>query len=291
MASTARQAFEEFEAKLALTNSQRATVSSRRSTTDSYLQRSFGADTTLPLLSTQVIGSAHRDTIIRPLDDLDVLAVFSNEHGLFDGAYRWDSQKFLYRVRQALSEFRIETVGSRGQAVRLFYKVPPNVDVVPAVGLQTGGYHIPSGNGGWVTTNPARHASWMIERNAALGYHLKPLVRLLKRWNGVHSNRMQSFHLEVVTATAFGSMNSNRREASLRFFEWAPNYLYVGDPAGHSGDLSSYLTWTARQQLVQSLQSSAQRAALAVDAENRGDHAEAIRQWRIIYGPDFPSSE
>ena len=71
------------------------------------------------------------------------------------------------------------------------------------------GYALPDGQGGWLTTDPDQHETYMAERNATLSYQLKPLVRMLKRWNRVHSERLESFHLEVMTASMFQSLGSN----------------------------------------------------------------------------------
>lgn len=287
MATTTAAAFREFAARLELTESQESTVVSRRQSVHNYLLRSCGSDSTMPLDRTQVIGSIQRRTVIRPLDDVDVLAVFNNESNAYDG-YRYDSRRFLYRVRDALNDFNIQVVGSRGQAVRIFYTTAPYVDVVPAFALDTGGFFIPSGSGTWITTDPDKHARWMTERNAALSNQLRPLVRMLKCWNRAHSSRMRSFHLEVLAASRFTSLGSNHREATQMFFQAAAGNPIVFDPAGHSGDLSSYLGLFSRQELTSLLYNSASRAAQAIAAEGATDHAEAIRLWRIIFGSDFP---
>jgi len=57
--------------------------------------------------------------------------------------------------------------------------------------------------------DPDQHETYMAERNGTLSYQLKPLVRMLKRWNRVHSERLESFHLEVMTASMFQSLGSN----------------------------------------------------------------------------------
>jgi hypothetical protein len=206
MASTVPQAFDELEAKLRPTGNQKVTIADRRRVTAGYLSESFGSRSGMQLLSTKVIGSAERDTIIRPIDDVDVLAVF--EDAAFY-SYQNDSRKFLYRVRDALSKYQVKVVGARGQAVRLFYDAAPYVDIVPAVKRDSGGYFIPSGETDfwgrhqWLTTDPDEHARWMSEQNAALGNNLKPLIRLLKRWNRAHSSHLRSFHLEVMAAETF----------------------------------------------------------------------------------------
>ena len=108
MALTAAGAFEEFKEKLLLTDTQKETVKSRQGKTMGYLAEAFPSSSDLPLKTTYLMGSASRDTIIRPLDDIDVLAIFTNKYDIFDRLYRYDSRKFLYRVRDALNEYQVE---------------------------------------------------------------------------------------------------------------------------------------------------------------------------------------
>ncbi|TLH59715.1 nucleotidyltransferase [Mycolicibacterium aubagnense] len=289
MALTTAKAFDEFKNKLILTDTQKETVQSRKTTSTGYLESSFPSSSDLPLKTTYLMGSAGRDTIIRPIDDVDVLAIFTNKDDIFDRLYRYNSQKFLYRVRDALNAYRVEVVGARGQAVRLFYKTAPHVDIAPVFGWSSGGYALPNGSGGWLTTDPYAHHDWIAQRQKDLSYRLKPMIRILKRWNNVHSKYFKGFHLEVVTATVFSSLGDNSRDACEKFFQWAQYNLTVMDPAGHGGDLSAYLTPAARTALLLNLESARGRAAKANAAEASDDHREAIRLWRIIFGDEFPT--
>jgi hypothetical protein len=289
MTLTTAKAFEEFKDKLLLTDGQKALVKSRRSTTEKYLKESFPGSSDLPLRSTYLMGSAGRETIIRPLDDVDVLAIFDNKDDIFNRVYRYDSKRFLYRVRDALNAYRVEIVGARGQAVRLFYTTGPHVDIAPVFAWSSGGYALPDGSGGWLTTDPYVHHDWIAQRQKDLDYRLKPMVRMLKRWNNVHSKRLRSFHLEVMTASVFTSLGGNSRDACEKFFQWGQNNLYATDPAGHGGDLSAYLTYAARSAVLSSMESARVRAEKANAAEAEGDHEEAIRLWRIIFGAEFPA--
>lgn len=289
MAVTTASAFDEFKAKLVLTDTQKDTVKSRQTNTTGYLEDAFPSSSDLPLRTTYLMGSAGRETIIRPLDDVDVLAIFTNKDDIFDRLYRNDSQKFLYRVRDALNAYKVEVVGARGQAVRLFYKAAPHVDIAPVFQWSGEGYALPNGSGGWLTTDPYAHDDWITQRHKDLNYRLKPMVRMLKRWNNVHSKYLKGFHLEVVTATVFSSLGGDSRDACEKFFQWAQNGLYVLDPAGHGGDLSAYLTLADRAAVLTNLESARTRAAKANVAEGSGDHEEAIRLWRIIFGDEFPS--
>lgn len=92
-----------------------------------------------------------------------------------------------------------------------------------------------------------------------------------------------------MAASLFSTLGSSRQNGLARFFEWAPAWIDVADPGGQSGALSGYLTWTGRQEVVESLHTAAERASKALTAEAGGDHEEAKRLWRIILGSAFPS--
>ncbi|MGA8723719.1 MAG: hypothetical protein WB565_01635 [Acidimicrobiales bacterium] len=289
MAATTAKAFDEFKAKLELTSTQKQGVTSRRDATAGYLKQAFPSTSDLPLSRTKLIGSASRGTIIRPIEDIDLLAVFENRNNIFD-SYRYDSQTFLYRIRDGLKSYSsVKVVGARGQAVRFFYKDAPHVDVAPVFKWSGDGYGLPNGQGRWLTTDPDAHEAYFDRRNRELDYRLKPLVRMIKQWNRAHSKYLKSFHLEVMVSKAFNSLGGDSRNACEIFFGWAINNVTVYDPAGHGGDLSSYLTPTSRSNLITNLRTAHQRSQDANVAESAGDHAEAIRLWRIVFGSEFPA--
>jgi hypothetical protein len=292
VATTVPKAFAEFAETIKPTAAQEQTVATRRNSVRDFLLAKYPAGSVMPLTETRVIGSAGRKTLIRPVDDVDVFCVFDDSQVW--SSYRNDSRQLLYRVREALTNYRVQTVGSRGQAVRLFYTSGPNVDITPAFPvfnaiLRTpAGYYIPRGDGGWQQTDPYKHHDFMAQRNLDLGYHLKPLVRLLKRWNRTHSSRIRSFHLELVAQATFTSLGGNMREATRIFFEHAYTHLHVQDPAGYSGDLASGLTAIQELNIKQSFVNAADHARRAQLAEALGSVQEALRQWRIVFGNEFP---
>lgn len=289
MTNTTARAFDQFEKKIRLTAAQRDRVTARAKGVRTFLKKSFPDSYDIPLRNATLMGSAARGTIIRPLDDIDVLATFKNKNDVF-AKYRNDSQSFIYRLRERINaKTTVQQVGTRGQAVRLFYKDDLHVDIAPAFAWNSGGYALPSGTGQWITTDPPAQEEWVKERESTLNGQFRRRVRLLKRWNSVHSSRLGSWHLEVMVGGVFTSMSSNHRNGLMRFFEWAPGYLSVQDPDGHGGDLGESLTWTQQSNIKNSFNTNHTRAAKAVNAETRGNHAEAIRLWKIILGSEFPS--
>ncbi|TQF73343.1 nucleotidyltransferase [Rhodococcus spelaei] len=263
-------------------------IEARKNRVIENLTTAFPATSDLPFSRAVLMGSAAKGTIIRPIDDVDVLAVFSNVNNAWS-KYQYDSQSFLYRIRKAYDGLSTAQVGARGQAVRIFFQSGGHVDVAPVFSHGNDVYGLPKGDGGWINTSPTVANSWFTKRHAELGYNLSPLVRLLKKWNGAHSKRLRSFHLETMAAHVFSTLGSNRQSGLTSFFEWAPNHIDVSDPGGQSGSLSGYLSWTARQEVIQSFRTAADRAAKARAAEADGDHEEAKRLWRIILGSTFPN--
>lgn len=288
--ATTYQAFQDFMEAITITDYQKTSiVNGRRKGVEDDLRAAFPSSSDLPLVDVKLIGSAAKGTIVRPIDDVDVLAIFSNEKRAWQNKYQYDSQSFLYRIRKAYDGFKVQQVGARGQAVRVFYQSGGHVDVAPVFIQGEGIYHLPSGNGGWILTAPFKANDWFASRNADLGYQLAPLVRMLKKWNAAHSKRLRSYHLETIAAHTFSTLSSNRRTALQRFFEWGGNHLYVSDPGGQSGLLNSSLTWSQEEEIKQSFKTASDRALKAIAAEDAGDHAEAQRLWKIILGSSFPA--
>jgi len=286
--TTTAQAFTEFVEKISPTDPQHTDVTNKRESTEKYLRAAFPSSSALPLKRVILIGSAARGTIIRPVNDVDVMAEFTNKDSVFE-QYRKDSGTFLQRIRNALdAKTSIEKIGARGQAVRLFYKSGAHVDIAPVFKWSSGGFALPKGDGGWMTTDPEAQGAWFSERRTSVGSNLTQVCKLVRRWNDVHSHRFESFHLEVMVASMFSKLGSNNRDALKCFFEWGPKRIAVSDPAGHSGDLDDYLTSAARTAIRSRFSEALDRAKKALDAESRGDHTEAQRLWRIELGEEFP---
>jgi len=279
----------QFLTDISVTDYQKTSIiNARRDRVVENLTTGFPSTSDLPFSHAILMGSAAKGTIVRPIDDIDVLAVFSNANGAWN-TYRSDSKAFLYRVRRAYNGLSTAQVGARGQAVRIFFNNGGHVDVAPVFPYGNDVYALPGGDGGWINTAPTVANAWFAKMHADLGHNLAPLVRLLKKWNNAHSKRLRSFHLETIAASTFKTLGSNRQSALASFFEWAPSHLEVSDPGGQSGALSGYLTWDGRQEVIQALGSAAERARKANEAEARGDHDEAKRLWRIILGSSFPN--
>ncbi|MGY5015042.1 SMODS domain-containing nucleotidyltransferase [Streptomyces sp. 900105755] len=289
MATTTVAAFNEFDSKVKPSPATWTKVYGRRDAVVSVIKAAFPAGNDVRYQSHKIIGSLGRNTACNPVDDIDLMVHLHVDQNLWNRRYRDNSSEFLYRVRKVLNENSpVRKIGARGQAVRFFYADGLSVDVAPVEKYTSGDYGIPDGVGNWLTTNPNKHETYLNDRNTALGGDLKKVIRFAKKWNKAHSSRLSSFHLEMLVARTYGTLGNNSRTALRLFFEHNRHNLSVQDPAGFSGDLSAYLNWASKEAVNDSLKSARDRADLALAAENRGDHREAIRLWRIILGNDFP---
>lgn len=290
MALTTAKAFDDFYDAIKEDDAIRTKVDERRTNVIAALRSAFPSSATMQYQSAKLIGSLGRHTASRPFEDMDLLVHFHVDEDLWSSTYQWNSSEFLYRVRNSLNgNSTVKKIGARGQAVRLFYTDGLVVDVAAVVKITGGDYKIPDGTGGWLYTNPIEHETYMNRRNSELDNNLKRFVVIAKQWNKAHSSHLTSFHLEMMAARTFGTLGSNRRTALRLFFDYNRYNLTVQDPAGYGGDLSSYLTWTTRDLVNTALGAARDRADLAIAAEDRGDHREAIRHWGIILGSRFPT--
>jgi predicted nucleotidyltransferase len=288
MALTTAQAFDRFMEIISPTETQQEEIANKRIKTAGYLSAAFPATSTMPLKRVILIGSAARGTMVRPVEDVDVMAEFINKDKIFE-TYRNNSGALLQRIAKGLdAKTSLASIGARGQAVRLFYTSGAVVDIAPVFKWSSNGYALPSGDGGWITTDPEAQATWYTERKQVVGQNLTNLVKLARRWNGVHSHRFKSYHLEVVVANSFATVGSNWRTAMNKFFEWAPGHIAVSDPAGHFDRLDDYLSKNDLAAILSRFSEALERSSRALDAESKGDHAEAKRLWRIELGDEFP---
>lgn len=288
MALTTAQAFDRFMEIISPTDTQREEITNKRTKTAEYLSTAFPSTSTMPLKRVILIGSAARGTIVRPVNDIDVMAEFTNKDKIFEN-YRKSSGAFLQRIAKGLdAKTSIALIGARGQAVRLFYTSGAVVDIAPVFKWSGDGYALPSGDGHWITTDPEAQAKWYTEKKQTIGQNLTPLVKLARRWNEVHSHRFKPYHLEVVVVNSFATIGSNWRMAMNKFFESAPGHISVSDPAGHFGRLDDYLSRSDLNAIRSRFDEALDRSNRALNAESNGDHAEAKRLWRIELGDEFP---
>ena len=287
MATTVTQAFSQFRAQLMLTSRQKDVAAGRIR----HLRDVFDQDFVVAK-KPWAIGSYGRETIIRPERDIDVMVALSVPD--YWRRYEKNSAAFLRFVRDRLDKRYPGTkVSTRQIAVVLALGEGLQVDVVPGFRRTGGGFLIPNGRGRWLATNPPYHDRLMERANLRLVGRLKPLARLIKAWNVSNGRDLRSFHLEMIVEQMW------RRPRKVPVFQEAvAKSLAVAaawvkprfpDPWKRDQMIDDYLTPARRKQAMRKLNEDAARAKRAREAEARGNHKSAIKDWGIVFYDQFPS--
>lgn len=238
-------------------------------------------------------GSYRRRTAIRPLKDIDlVLVLDESKHRSLRSE---PPQKTLALVRDALARAYPNAKPPRmqGRSVNIDFRgTDIGYDVVPAFRQAEGGYLIPDRErGSWIRTDPERHRQACIAANQAAGNMLNPLIKMAKAINARHHRPLRSFHLEVMTYSAFAGRPSSYPDGLRRLFEHLADRVLQScpEPAGLGPRIDQGMTSEARGELRKVLQQWAKTAGEALAAADRGDVAAAHGRWSRLFGPLYPA--
>ena len=289
MATTVPIAFAELQARIALTPKQRDIAAGRLANLQTFFPANYVVAT-----PPWAIGSYGRGTIVRPERDIDIMVALSAPE--YWARYQNDSRVFLGWLRDGLNRKYANTrVGVRGIAVHLALGEDLEVDLVGGFHRTGGGFYIPNGSGGWLSTNPPFHDQLMTDANVRTSSALKPLVRVMKAWNIMgNASRLHSFHLETMVermwrkATALPAMPAAVASTLKAGSGWVRDSF--PDPWKPSGQtLDSYLTTITRAAVAKAMDDDAVRAQDALDYVAAGKTEKAFDRWAIVFGHQFPA--
>ncbi|WP_425054846.1 SMODS domain-containing nucleotidyltransferase [Pseudomonas abyssi] len=285
MPYTVAVSFDTFYQNINLSGDHRDTANRRRDDIVSTLKKK------LHVIESFSSGSIPRYTALKDHADLDVMvALHYTKH--IKGK---KPSEVLQEVRDTLSEYRTN-VRKNGQAVTLYYKTWPNVDIVPCSrvvnddGVVTS-YSIPDMNTEqWITSKPKNHTANMTSRAGTCGSNFRKSITMIKHWNRTHSSYLQSYHIEAMALRIFDSSMNDISWDIFKFFEEAANL--VDGPLWYEGAFADdYLTYLTRSEAKKRLETARDKArsAWAKTYGHDNDHEGAIAIWRQIFGDKFPA--
>ena len=246
-----------------------------------------------------VVGSHSRGSAIRSYSDLDCFAVVSRDDARWGGTYI-SSYAVLERLRGELASRFPQTMVSRDQqaVVVRFEAGGYPVDVVPAFYWGTGPsnwpvYRIPNGAGFWMETGPEIHGKFIREADERSRGKLRRAVQFLKFWRECRSPRipLSSFHLELLLADygiCEGAKPYSRCVTEAFQLLAERECRAYRDPMKISGNVPAVKSEAQREAALRSVIYSRDHARAAHYAESDSDHAEAQRQWNIVFNGNFP---
>jgi hypothetical protein len=182
-------------------------------------------------------GSYCRDTAISPIDDVDIIVVIDPSYWntadnivssiLFGPPFSFPPpaavlQTFANAIRY---RYPVSSVFGQRRSVRLQLN-HLDIDVVPAIEdkIDTALIRIPDTNAEkWIATSPKRHSENATNVNKFQNGKFKPLVKLLKYWNGnlPSTANFKSFAIETMAVRAFKNRNfASLQDGLLQFFDF-----------------------------------------------------------------------
>lgn len=284
MATTIAASFARLKSNLEITSLQQRTVSARQSNVRDAVARR------LTVKESFVTGSYSRHTMIAPLSeaDIDIFVVLDPSYYTADGY-----AALLDRLRGVLLETYTKSprISRNGQAVTITF-TDFVVDVVPAFYRKGGGYLIPSTTEkSWISTNPKTHESFMSSANAAHSGNLVPLIKMLKGWNRAASSALRSFYVELLVEQALRGVTISDFPSGCRYvFDKGRQIVKykIVDPAGLGANVTGLATGTV-DQAVARFETAYARASGAEGFAAAGQIAEAVGEWRKVFGESFPA--
>jgi len=171
-------------------------------------------------------GSYSRDTAIKPLDDVDIIFIIDPS--------KWTTSLLGYPTPETVLtsfanairyRYPVSSVYGQRRSVRLeLYHL--DIDVVPAINADNRGDFIwipDKDSGNWIKSSPKKHYEDATEVNKLQEGKFKPLVKLLKLWNGNLPNtaNFKSFTTETIAVRVFKTIRfQSLEEGLLQFFDF-----------------------------------------------------------------------
>lgn len=229
-------------------------------------------------------GSWERDTIIRPLNDVDLFAVLDFENWKDENGNLPSPQSVLTKIKNYLNEQHdYKDKVKQDRPCVTVHLSDKNFDVLPCFETGFGGYYIPSYDlQSWIITDPKKLTNDLNSSNRNHSYKVKPTIKAIKSWNREYDKLVPPYHIEEVAITVF-SINSftNYEELIRLWFNNAEHYL-------SSSKFKSITDYESAINKIRKVKGKLNDAAKAI-ADDKEDDAKEI--WKEIFGRDFPVTD
>jgi hypothetical protein len=271
-------AFDEFIERITIKEDALELAETRRVAISELLAESFH------VLDAFTTGSIARRTGLKGVSDVDAMTVLHfGKH--IEGK---SPRAVLASVQEALSEYDARIVKKNGQAVTLYFKTWPNVDIVPAKRVTVGtGYalYIPDTNTGeWIRTSPRAHDAAM----AAAPLSARQLARMVKCWNRAHSEYLHSYDIQrIVLETYVDGADASESSWPWMVFSFFEKALEMTEPSTSISDEYELDEWRELRERLRRAKQTASDAWYAI--YSKGDHEASIERCRVLFGDRFPS--
>ncbi len=242
---------------------------------------------------TFLTGSYDRHTKIKPLEDVDILAVIKA-----DGAQAHFRDESPGNIVNALTNeltSKFKHVEPSGMAVQISLSDDDgqaSFEVVPAFAHASTGYEAPDPHRGrWIRTDPNVHAQLTAGKNSACGGRWVPFVKMLKGWNRQAGKPIpQSFLIEVMALELVHPPFGRYQDEITAFLGNAADRTSGPwpDPASLGPDVDELLGQHERDTIRRAATDALAIAEEAIYLEDDGQERKAVSKWRELFGERMP---
>ncbi|OJW34615.1 MAG: hypothetical protein BGO54_07750 [Sphingobacteriales bacterium 46-32] len=239
-------------------------------------------DNDLHVTKTFTNGSYERDTIIRPLNDIDLFAVLDREAWKDECGNLPNPQSVLTKIKNYLNDqpdYKDKVSQDRPcVTVKLSDK---NFDVLPSFEEIGGGYLIPKYDlKSWTYSYPEQLTTNLDNIHRQRSYKVKPTIKAIKYWNREKGKLIPSYHIEESVINIFSLNDFTNFEQSIRLWFNNAEYHLQSNKFKSNDD---YTTSINRIEKVK------EKLNEAKEKYDDGKEDEAIQIWKDIFGKEFPT--
>ena len=228
-------------------------------------------------------GSWERDTIIRPLNDVDLFAVLDFEEWKDEYGNKPNPQSVLTKIKNYLNkqnDYKDKVKQDRPcVTVHLSDK---DFDVLPSFEISGGGYYIPKYDlQNWTESYPKMLTKDLDDTHRLRDYKLKQVIRVVKYWNrDFNGKTIPSYHVEEIAINIFKMNTFTNFEEGIR--KWFENVEY---------NMQS-IKFKSNDEHESSLK-KAKKVKDKLKEANKfytdKNEVEAKKIWKDIFGKEFPT--
>lgn len=274
--STLIQSVEKFIENISVTDRQEDNIDASFKNLSNHL---LDENSNLSVQDVFLNGSYARDTIIRPLDDIDLFAVI-DDSDYSDNGLDPNPQTVLTKFKNYLNSiYDYEGKVKQDRPCVTIHLSDKNFDVLPSL-RKAGALYIPNDAlAGWTFTDPKTHTAQLNETNKRRHYKVKGVVKAVKQWKRENYQNIPSFHIEEVAIEIFNFYDFTNYEEGIRlWFEMAERYLKKERfKSDDEYDKVKNKVGNVKRMLAE---------AKRLSDDNKVGYAKKI--WKEIFGREFP---
>ncbi len=227
-------------------------------------------------------GSYERDTIITPLNDIDLFAVLKKDDWKDGYGNLPNPQSVLSKFKDylnSLSDYKDKVKQDRPcVTIELSDK---NFDVLPSFEELGGGYSIPNYDlKTWTYSYPEKLTKDLDAVHRSKGYKVKPVIKAIKYWNRENSKLIPSYHIEEGAINIFLMNNFTNYEEAIRIWFNYAEYNLVSHKFKSNSD---YIA------AINKIKKAKDKLNEAKKLYDEGKEGDAIKIWKGIFDKAFPT--